>query len=364
MDVKGTFLARTLPAIAAFGLLAVTAFGSAAQAAVSVRVDARPVAEPIQVFVEVTDSGGRPVGGLTAGDFTVSIDGTAVASPQFSLPPSQGSSNVSVVFALDMSSSVQNAALDPMRDAVTAFINSMAVGDYAAVVKFNNSNPEKASVVQEFTRIDGGAGNSALVAAVNAPYPGTGSNILDGVALSVTQLRSPPVNLPAGPKAVVLISDGRDNASQTTQEAVIESANQGNVPIFTIGVGDVRDALLRQLASGTGGQYLAAPSAGQIANAYERIARQLNNEYLLTFSSNITDCSSHAAEVRVSGHGTGSSSFTRCDSSGGGGGGGGGGGDGGGGGGGAFGVTETLLGGALLLVAIGRSRRQRRDGVR
>lgn len=361
MDVKGTFLARTLPAIAAFGLLAVTAFGSAAQAAVSVRVDARPVAEPIQVFVEVTDSGGRPVGGLTAGDFTVSIDGTAVASPQFSLPPSQGNSNVSVVFALDMSSSVQNAALDPMRDAVTAFINSMAVGDYAAVVKFNNSNPEKASVVQEFTRIDGGAGNSALVAAVNAPYPGTGSNILDGVALSVTQLRSPPVDLPAGPKAVVLISDGRDNASQTTQEAVIESANQGNVPIFTIGVGDVRDALLRQLASGTGGQYLPAPNAGQIADAYERIARQLNNEYLLTFSSNITDCSSHAAEVRVTGHGTGSSSFTRCDSSGGGGGGGG---DGGGGGGGAFGVTETLLGGALLLVAVGRSRRQRRDGVR
>lgn len=363
MDVKGTFLARTLPAVAALGLLAVSAFGSAAQAAVSVRVDARPVAEPIQVFVEVTDSSGRPVGGLTAGDFAVSIDGNAVASPQFSLPPSQGNSNVSVVFALDMSSSVQNAALDPMRDAVTAFINSMAVGDYAAVVKFNESNPEQASVVQPFTEIDGGAGTSALVAAVNAPYPGTGSNILDGVALSLAQLRSPPVALPAGPKAVVLISDGRDNASQTTQQAVIDSANQGNVTIFTIGVGNVGGNILRDLAQGTGGQYLPAPNAGEIADAYERIAQQLNNEYVLTFSSNITDCSSHTAAVNVTGHGSGTGSFTRCDSSGGGGGGGGSD-NGDGGGGGAFGVTEVLLGGALLLVAVARSRRLRRVVVR
>ena len=360
MDVKGTtFLARTLAPAAAAALLALSAFGTA-QAAVSVRVDARPVSEPIQVFVSVTDSSGGPVGGLTAADFTVAVDGTAVASPQFSLPPSQGASRVSVVFALDMSNSVQKAALDPMRDAVTAFINSMEVGDYAAVVKFNESNPEKASVVQPFTRIDGGAGTSALVAAVNAPYPGTGSNILDGVALALSQLRSPPVALPAGPKAVVLISDGRDNASTATADSVLATANQSDISIFTIGVGEVRDTLLRQLSSGTGGQYLAAPSAGQIANAYERIAQQLNNEYLLTFSSSITDCSSHTAEVRVTGNGTGSSSFTRCDSTGGGGGGGGGGGDDGGGGGGALGLGGVLGGGALLLLAAGRSRRRRR----
>jgi hypothetical protein len=62
--------------------------------------------------------------------------------------------------------------------------------------------------------------------------------------------------------------------------------------------------------------------------------------------------------VRVTGHGTGSSSFTRCDSSGGGGGGGGGNDDGGGGGG-AFGLGGALFGVTLLLVATARARRRR-----
>src|SRR4029079_5521980 len=122
---------------------------------------AQPVSDPIDVFIDVTDTAGAPVGGLKATDFTVLVDGTTVASPTFSLPPSQDPNrHVSVVFAMDMSSSVQNTALVDMQNAVIAFINAMQNGDYAAIVKFNNSNPSKASVVQAFTAIDHAAGTS------------------------------------------------------------------------------------------------------------------------------------------------------------------------------------------------------------
>ncbi|HET9694620.1 MAG TPA: hypothetical protein VFP48_09545, partial [Steroidobacteraceae bacterium] len=133
-----------------------------AGADVSLRVDAQPVEDPIQVWVNVTDSSGGPVTGLQAGDFTVSVDGTQVSAVDFSLPPSGGGGNVSVVLAMDMSQSVQSAALESMQQAVIQFIDSMQTGDYAAIVKFNNTNPARASVVQDFTAIDGGAGNSAL----------------------------------------------------------------------------------------------------------------------------------------------------------------------------------------------------------
>jgi VWFA-related protein len=321
-----------------------------AQAAVDVRVEARPVSEPIEVFVNVTNSSGQPVSGLTASDFTVLVDGTVVQSPNFTLPPSQDDSQrVSVVFAMDMSSSIQSSALAPMQDAVTAFINAMRPGDYAAVVKFNNTNPDKASVVQEFTRIDDGAGDSALIGAVTAPYPGTGSNVLDGVKLSIQQLTAPPVSLPPGPKAVVLLSDGRDNSSTSTMSEVIAAANAASIPVFAIGVGTLTSTgrtFLQDLASGTGGAFLEAPNNSQIDGAYQQVKNMLSNEYLLSFTSSISDCGTHSLEVRVEGQGTKTESFSRCSStpppsSGGG----------GGGGGGAVGWPEILVGAGLLALA-------------
>jgi VWFA-related protein len=336
----------------------ICAFGHTQQvdAAVSVRVDARPVSDPIEVSVSVTDASGGPVVGLTASDFQLSVDGVAVASPTFSLPPAQGTRKVSVVFAMDFSSTVRSAALEPMQNAVVAFINAMAPGDYAAIVKFNESNPAQASVVQPFTAIDGGAGNSALISAVMAPYDGTGSNVLDAVELSIQQLTSPPTPLPDGPKAVVLISDGRDNASTTDVPTVVAAANAGGVAIFTVGVGNIApgDNILAQLAEGTGATYLPAPTDGQIADAYAEISSLLNNEYLLTFTSTITDCSSHNLQVTVTSQEPATSSFTRCDTAppppppptvGGG----------GGGGGGAVGLLE--LGAGIALLALVRRRR-------
>jgi|GEM_PF-5724472 Predicted membrane protein len=361
MDVNGTCLARTASWVAMLFLGAIGA-ATTANAAVSVRVDARPVSDPIEAFVSVTDANNRPVAGLSAADFTLLVDGTAVASPNFSLPPAQGTSRVSVVFAMDMSQTVQQAALDPMRAAVTEFIDSMVAGDYAAIVKFNNTNAQKASVVQGWTQIDdGGTGDSTLTSAANAPYQGSGSNILDGVALSIDQIRTPSLALPAGPKAVVLISDGRDNASATNLATVLGSANAGSVTVFTIGVGNVGGTLLQDLAAGTGGEYLAAPDAAQIAAAYQRISNMLRNEYLLTFTSPITDCNSHSLETRVTGQTAVTSTFSRCDPpTGGGGGGGGDSGGGGGGGGGALGWFEIFAGLALVAVAHRGVRRRMR----
>ena len=102
------------------------------------------------------------------------MDGVTVTAPAVSQPPSQDpSQHVSVVFAMDYSPSVVDTHVTVMRQAVIDFINAMKVGDYAAIVKFNVTNPNGASVVLPFTRIDGAAGTQALIAAVNADYPGT-----------------------------------------------------------------------------------------------------------------------------------------------------------------------------------------------
>jgi hypothetical protein len=80
------------------------------------------------------------------------------------------------------------------------------------------------------------------------------------------------------------------------------------------------------------------------------MASLLNNGYLLSFSSSISDCNQHTLQVQVTGQAATSTKFTRCDAqkpapteSG------------GGGGGGALGVPELLIGLAGL-VAVRRRR--------
>jgi VWFA-related protein len=300
-------------------VLVAALFASPAWADVALRVEAKPVSDPIEAFVTVTDTNGDPVGGLAAGDFTLTLDGVVVSSPGFTLPSAQDpNQKVSVIFAMDYSSSVQTAALTAMQDAVMAFINAMNVGDFAAIVKFNDTNPERASVVQEFTEIDGGAGTSALIGAVMAPYDGEGTNLLDGIDLAIAHFGAPPLPLPDGPKAVIVVSDGGENSSNVSQSTVIDNANNGSIPLFTIGVGNFQAGsatqLLTSLATETGGDFLPAPDDQAIADAYVTIQELLTNEYLLTFPSSISDCDPHTLEVAVTGQATPASvTFTRCD---------------------------------------------------
>ena len=300
-------------------LLAAAFFAGPASAAVDLRVESRPIGNPIEAYVTVTDAAGNPVGGLTAGSFTLTLDGNPITIQpgDFSLPPSANpDKNVSVVFAMDYSSSTTGDARATMEGAVVDFINSMNVGDYAAIVKFNKSLG--VSVVQQFTRIDGAVGTGALVNAAMLPHTGNGSNIYDGINVALDQFVSPPagVTLPLGPRAVVLISDGLDSGSVNTQGFVIDKASSLGIPLFTIAVGTpgtIGSTVMDALAESSGGTYIPAPTQADVTNAYATISGLLDNGYLLSFASSITDCNPHTLSVTVAGQGTAETRFTRCD---------------------------------------------------
>jgi beta-lactam-binding protein with PASTA domain len=306
--------------LTALVLLAAAFFAGPANAAVDLRVESRPISNPIDAYVTVTNPDGSPVGGLTAGSFTLTLDGAPVPiqPSDFSLPPSANpDKNVSVVFAMDYSSSTSAPATRAaMQNAVVDFVNSMNVGDYAAILKFNSASG--VAIIQPLTRIDGGAGTDALVNAAMLPYDGIGSNVYDGINVALDHFVTPPagVTLPAGPRAVVVISDGLDNNSVNLQGFVIDKASSLGIPLFTIAVGTpgtTGSNVMNALAARTGGTYISAPTQSEITGAYATISGLLDNGYLITFASSITDCNPHTLTVAVAGHGTAETRFTRCD---------------------------------------------------
>ena len=145
-------------------LFATALFEDAARAAVDLRVESRPAADPIEAFVRVTDAGG-PVSGLDANDFTVLLDGAPVGPFTFVLPPAQNpAQKVSVVIAIDVDPE-NGFDFGSLVQALSDFIGGMAVGDYAAMIQFRVAvlEPDLSPYDLPFTLVDGAAGTSALL---------------------------------------------------------------------------------------------------------------------------------------------------------------------------------------------------------
>ena len=252
---------KNLSAISLLMALAVAMVLPAAPASADVhlRVESRPDTGPIDAFVTVTDENGRAVTGLTAADFAISLDGAPLNTGVFGLPPAlDGTQKKSIVFVFDAGVSVG----EPIHDALASFIQHLAVGEYAAIVKIQTraSEPDLAPEVLPLTQVDGGAGTSLLIdflSCSRAQRPGWPLRCLDARGRPVCNA---PVVLPDGPKAIVMVDDGIDNSSFATQSDVVAFTNGTGIPIFTVGVGDValyhRSTALLTLAEDTGGAYV------------------------------------------------------------------------------------------------------------
>jgi Ca-activated chloride channel homolog len=89
-------------------------------------------------------------------------------------------------------------------------------------------------------------------------------------------------------KALLVISDGGDNASRATLEAVLARARKSNAAIYTIGIYDPDEVdknrgALKALAHATGGERFEPDSPGELLQICQRIARELRSGYTIGY---------------------------------------------------------------------------------
>ena len=310
---------KNIFAISRVLMLAAAAVLTAAPASADVhlRVESRPSDGPIDAFVTVTDENGRAISGLTATNFSVTLDGAPLNTAVFGLPPAQDAAQKkSIVFVVG--SFFAKASLD----AVASFIRHMQVGEYAAIAKYGHryGDPTRPPEVLPLTQIDGGAGTDLLLEALHgrAIFNASRAGVLDALMLAVDQFATPPVVLPDGPKAIVLVGPGTTRGSPT-QSDVVAFANATGIPIFTVGIGDAdlgdySTSLLTSLAEDTGGAYVRDEPDLALA----AVALLLKDAYRLSLpQARSSDCYPHVLEVTVSGLGAQNPSaslpFARCD---------------------------------------------------
>ena len=94
-------------------------------------------------------------------------------------------------------------------------------------------------------------------------------------------------------KALIVISDGGDNASKHHLAAVLKTAEQSSALVYTIGIFDDADpdqnpAVLRRFAQATGGEAYFPGKPDEVVSICERIARDIRNQYTIGYAPSKT----------------------------------------------------------------------------
>jgi hypothetical protein len=199
-----------------------------------------------------------------------------------------------------------------VKKAVSAFVNGLGEKDQVAVVDYAES-PE---LVAPFS-----AEKGAQAGTVNKlTFTGKSFVLYDGVSLAIQlfasaaapgkgQAVSAESSLLPAAKAIILISDGRDNGSATDVEKIISDAVKRKIPIHAIGHSELdQDSLpaLEQLARRTGGTYKAAPAVEDINKSLTVIKDYIYKMYVLEWKTDLDhDGKDHQVEIAMESDGGG-----------------------------------------------------------
>ena len=177
----------------------------------------------------------------------------------------------------------------------TAFARSSNPDDELFTLAFNDSVVESGSR-SLLTAADGGTLESQLRSMV----PQGRTALYDALVAGLDRVEQGG----QARKALVLMSDGGDNASRSTLQDVLARARRSNVTIFSIGLFDEGDlernpGVLKSLAESTGGERFLPRSPSLLLQACTRIARELRSGYTIGFIPTERDGAFHRIRVVV-----------------------------------------------------------------
>ncbi len=273
-------------------LAAVLAAPAAAQYRGQVEVDA------VVVPVTVRTRSGRLVKRVDPDRFSLFVDGMRVRiqdlAPESDLP-------LSLAFVLDTSGSMAGHRMDAGRRLIEAFLAQRRPGDEYALWTFAGGR-----VLERFPF---GMSWYLLPRILEGIRPWSTTALYDMIR------RIPQVMVGATHprKAVILLTDGVDNASEISAEDATAIARRLKTSVYVIGVeppprtvepgGATYEEILELVAELSGGRYQRVPAADEMPAAVSDLLEELSSRFILTFTtSGIGQKKWRTLEVRVKGY--------------------------------------------------------------
>jgi Ca-activated chloride channel homolog len=227
----------------------------------------------VELYATVLDREKRPVQGLTQKDFSVTEDGVKQEINRFERVNDQP---IHAGVTIDISASMEKS-LDKARTAALEFFQKIIQPkDRAAVVTFNDHPNLTVKFTNDVPTLASG------LAGLKAER---GTALYDSIIFTLYYFTGVK-----GQRAMLLLTDGKDEGSRFTFDDAMEYARRAGVTIYAIGLGDDPDKRkLEKLSEETGGRAFFLKSVDELPNIYSTIETELRSQYLIAYqSSNVT----------------------------------------------------------------------------
>jgi Ca-activated chloride channel homolog len=299
--------------LTAASLLAGSAVWLAAQDDLSGDGAIRRVVEMVQLNVAVTDHSGNYVTGLKPSDFVITEDGIQQKVATFesgTTGPEDVDEDRTVPLTARREEPAAPAAL-PFAAAASPVAESSPITGAKVFVLFDTSNymyhaggfvfaqdsisdfirsmkgPESMafySYSRDFTRVAPlTRDRSEILRAVRSTVNGSDSALYNALLLTLRDAAKY-----TGKRAVVVFSNGPDNASMVPPENVAELAQSVGVPIYMVSTREakldpVSTAVFERMSATTGGRSFFAKNWTEENKAFDSVRDDLTNLYLLSY---------------------------------------------------------------------------------
>ena len=247
--------------------------------------------ELVVLPVVVTDKQGRYLSELERERFAVFDNGRPVPIELFT----NEDAPVTIGLVIDASGSM-GSKLGDVIIAALAFARSSNPQDELFVVRFND---DVQHVIRDrpFLFADDQA---ALHVALRSMRPDGRTALYDALVEGIDHLGRGS----RARKALIVVSDGGDNASAATLDQVLARARESNATIYTLGIYEPDDldknpGVLKSLARATGGERFLPRSAGEMLKVCELIAREIRSGYTIGYVPPDRDGVFHRLRVQI-----------------------------------------------------------------
>lgn len=233
----------------------------------AVRLHEIKVRKDIIEILGSVEKQGRPVHSLKANDFRIYASGVPVDILSCTSQGS-GQDQVALTIVIDASGSLKGSRLDECRRSAIDLISNLRDGDEVGLVRIGSTPTLAVSPTTD---------RAAVKDALQALQPHGKSAIFDGVAFALESLK----NSRAPRKAVILLTDGGENASRKTADEVAKQAKASGIEVHLLLVESSESPGLAKIADESGGTTRIISQLSILANLYRGIAELLTSNYVL-----------------------------------------------------------------------------------
>lgn len=255
----------------------------------------------VSVFFRVEDEAGNGVAGLNENDFTIYENGSKISSFEATrkIQPNEQVFDYHITLLLDLSGSILGGEnLSGLKSAAKSFIDEVVPAENSV-----NSQAVKMEIwwfdgSENIKQLQGTSTNrNTLKAAIDNISPQMSSDnstnlygaVIQGINIAAKKLSQTRQLDEIASSAVVLFTDGTDQANRNTKGQALEAVKNADkdMSIYTIGLGqEIDEATLKAIGKTS---FVSAVNIGELLDKFKEIGDLINGKansyYLLEYCS-------------------------------------------------------------------------------